>query len=293
MSLEKLIIEYVNHSRLYWCHLRAIDAARYLPASAAACGFAALTDLREPVLLAWLADQPLPERNECRMAWVHFGFWCKRAGLLIENPFTDPGRRFLTPAELERLLESTRGRPLLCATQAAERLRRPRKLRPQTAQRLTIEGHERASFYAMVAATDLGLDELADLTADQLRLNDGQLSLSHEGRTVPLSGAVAADLFALLSCKFASGQWGAFRLFRLPRQLFARFGRDLVAAGLATRREVQDGLRKIIRIDKRDESCRTIDLGSLRPTRSYPDADRTAPVRFSDRRASCEPTSAL
>jgi hypothetical protein len=148
VPIERHVAEYTSTLTGSACYRD--NARRYLNHIATACRWTRLADLRRSDLERWLADEARKgrgarSRNASRETAIAFCNWCVRDGRLSVNPFdklakantdADPRRRrALTEAEIGRLLEVARTRPLL----EAQTVRRGAK-KGQTVAKLT-EGH--------------------------------------------------------------------------------------------------------------------------------------------------------
>ncbi|HVC93455.1 MAG TPA: hypothetical protein VND64_07175 [Pirellulales bacterium] len=125
------IKEYLDHQKAKGASRRVDDVRRQLQRVADDCGFVRLTDLTASKLERWLIDRAAADmgaatRNDYRIAWVSFANWCIRTRRLVTNPFALVARadakadcrrkrRSLTEAELVKLLDVARRRPLLDA----------------------------------------------------------------------------------------------------------------------------------------------------------------------------------
>ena len=225
-------------------------------------------------------------RNEYRAACVGFGNWCVATNRLVSNPFDGAPkadaradcrrkRRALTEAELRRLLEAARKRPLLNAMTVR---RGPNKgklvAKVDDCQRRKLDtlGLERALIYKAYLLTGLRKSELASLEVGQLEL-DGPLPVvyldvgdekNREGNAIALRSDLVVDLRRWLAAKLKATQAKARRrgepvparlpadtpVFYVPTGLLRILNRDLELAG----------------IPKRDERGRTVDLHALRHT---------------------------
>jgi adenosyl cobinamide kinase/adenosyl cobinamide phosphate guanylyltransferase/integrase len=282
------------------------DTGRYLRRLTADCGFATLAGLKRDALETWLAAQAgnsmsARTRNAYRNAAVAFGNWCAdpQVARLSANPFArapkanekaDPRRqrRALTQSELQKLLAVARERPLADVMTVHRGKRKGEayaNLRNETRRRLDLLGRERALIYKTLVLTGLRKAELASLTVGQLNLDAGAgFALLHaadeknrEGNAIPLRDDLAADLGAWLEDKLTRLQEDSREhgkpipvklapgtpLFDVPAGLVKILDRDLVRAGIARRVKSEDGK---VRIDKRDERGRTIDVHALRTT---------------------------
>ncbi len=200
---------------------------------AAACSFAKLADVTGQAFDRWLSVQAengmsAARRNRYRACWVAFCNWAVRAGRMLVNPLANSPkadeaadcrrqRRALTEAELVKLLDVARRRPLLDAAT----VRRGRdagkpicKLRPETMARLDLLGRERALTYKTLVLTGLRKNELATLTVGQLDLDadpaylklDAADEKNREGSTVAIRSDLAADLRQWLADKARAQQ---------------------------------------------------------------------------------------
>ncbi|MBX6314026.1 MAG: site-specific integrase [Isosphaeraceae bacterium] len=276
------------------------NVATYLSRLANECGFDRLADLKREALERWLAEEAAGgrsarSRNTHRAALIAFANWCVRTGRLSTNPFqgvpkaneaADPRRRrrAMTEAELVRLLEVARGRPLLDALTVRRGQRKGEaiaELRAETRERLEAvgreraliyNGRERALIYKTLVLTGLRKGELASLTVAQLKLDgpvphielDAADEKNREGNAVVIRPDLADDLRAWLAERLAARQAEARRrgepvparlpggtsLFAVPTDLIRIFNRDLKAAG----------------IPKRDDRGRSLDVHALRTT---------------------------
>jgi integrase len=267
------------------------DTGRYLRRLADECPFSTLADLRREALERWLAtrtDEGMSARtrNAYRNAAASFCNWCVVTDRLATNPFDDVPkanekadprrqRRAMTEAELTRLLEVARSRPLLDTMTVRKGPRKGERyanLRPETRDRLEFLGKGRALIYKTLVLTGLRQNELASLTVAQLQLDDAVPHAvldaadekNREGNVIPLRDDLAADLRAWLAEKLARLQAEAGRLgepvparlppdslvFVVPAQLYRILDRDLKMAG----------------IPKRDDRGRTLDVHALRHT---------------------------
>jgi integrase len=288
-----------EHVAAYITSLEASEASpghvaetrRILKAVLAGCGFATLADLERSAVEHWLnrrrqGGTSARTRNIDLTRLNSLVNWCVANGRLTTNPLrgipkaneaADPRRRrrSMTEAELVRLLEVARMRPLLDASTVRRGKRKGEvvaKLRPDVRQRLEALGRERALIYKTLVLTGLRRGELASLTVGQLRL-DGPLPYveldaadekNREGNGVPLRPDLAHDLKQWLDHKLAAYRAEARRrggpiparlpaetpLFKVPKKLVPVLNGDLKAAG----------------IPKRDERGRTLDVHALRTT---------------------------
>ncbi len=277
----------------------------YLDRFAADCSFSKLADLDRVAAERWLAARATEgmsarSRNAYRVAIVAFCNWCVSTKRLVTNPLTgipkanekaDPRRRrrALTEAELVKLLDVVRRRPLLDAMTIRRGNRKDEaaaELRPETVARLERLGRERALIYKTLVLTGLRKGELASLTIGQLELDgptprarlEAADEKNRQGSWIPLRADLAADLRAWLAEKLAIAQDEARQrgepipaqlaegtpLFSVPKQLVKILDRDLVMAGIA--HKVKDPKTGKMRIDKRDGRGWTVDVHALRHT---------------------------
>lgn len=197
------------------------DSLRYLRRLAAECPFSKLSDLDRSALERWLArraDEDMSARtcNAYRAAAVRFCNWCVKIRRLTANPFEGMPklneradrrreRRALTEAELVKLLEVARRRPLLDRMTVRRGVNKGKAiatLREVTRTRLERLGRERALIYKSLVLTGLRKKELASLTAGQLELDgpvayavlDAADEKNREGSDIALRADLAADL---------------------------------------------------------------------------------------------------
>ena len=131
-------------------------------------------------------------------------------------------RRSMTEAELVRLLDVARRRPLLDALTVRRGKRKGQavaNVRPEVRQRLEAVGRERALIYKTLVLTGLRKNELATLTVAQLRLDgpipyvdlDAADEKNREGNDIVIRADLADDLRAWLADKLAALQAEALR----------------------------------------------------------------------------------
>ncbi len=275
----------------------------YLDRLASDCDFSKLVDLHRGAVEGWLAARAAEgmsarSRNAYRCAIVSFCNWCLATRRVVANPLAgvpkvnekaDPRRRrrSLTEAELVKLLEVARRRPLLDAMTIRRGKRKGEAaagLRPETIARLERLGWERALIYKTLVLTGLRRGELASLTVGQLEL-DGPAPFARleaadeknrQGSEIRLRADLVADLRNWLAEKLTAARDQArkrgepmlvrlpedTRLFTVPVQLVRILDRDLVMAGIA--RRVRDPETGKTRIDKRDGRGWTVDVHALR-----------------------------
>ena len=174
-------------------------------------------------------------RNTDRATLIAFANWCAdpSIGRLVSNPFkgvpkadekADPRRRrrSMTEAELVRLLDVARRRPLLDALTVQRGKRKGQavaNLRPEIRAQLEALGRERALIYKTLVLTGLRKNELATLTVAQLRLDgpipyvelDADDEKNREGNSVVIRADLAEDLRTWLADKLAALQAEALR----------------------------------------------------------------------------------
>ena len=209
------------------------NVRRALNRLAVDCRFARLVDLSRELLETWLVSRGKSgmgarTRNTYRAAAVAFCNWCVATGRLLSNPFAsvakadeaaDPRRqrRALTEAELMRLLDVARRRPLLEAMTVRRGKQKGEavgRLRENTRRRLERLGQERALIYKTLALTGLRKGELASITVGQCVLDADPAYLvleaadekNREGSTIPLRADLADDLRQWLADKATAVQ---------------------------------------------------------------------------------------
>ncbi|KLU05886.1 integrase-recombinase protein [Rhodopirellula islandica] len=231
------------------------------------CNFRTLPELSVDRLERWLSEQCNGDRdmsaslyNSYREAWLAFGNWCigKRQNRkqthfngdkrLIANPFegmtklndrADRRReaRALTEAELVKLLEAARTRPLIHA-QTIYRGKNKGKLLAKVSdgrrRELKRLGRERALIYKTLVLTGLRANELRTLTVGDLLFNEvPSIKLKHDneknraGSEIALRLDLAADLR-----KWTQGRDRSERVFTVPDGILKILNRDLEAAGI-------------------------------------------------------------
>jgi len=316
------ITAFIDHQKARGLSRRVKDTLAQLRRVAADCGFYRLTDLDATTLERWLLDRKADgmsaaTRNEYRGAWLTFCNWCMatKPARLLSNPFArvpkaDANadrrrtRRALTEAELTRLLDVARRRPLLDRMTVHRGKRGGEvygQLRPEVQRRLERLGHERALIYKTLVLTGLRKGELASITVGQVDLDSPMPYLvlraadekNREGSTIPLRTDLAADFRDWLTDKATALQEAAREAptVRLDSKHQERQKRN---QGVPTRREgqscqqlstvptlpldtplftVPSGLVRILDRDLRlagipkvDERGRTVDVHSLRHT---------------------------
>ena len=144
------------------------------------------------------------------------------AGVPKADAKADPRRkrRALTEAELVKLLDVARRRPLADAMMIRRGKRKGEGaavLREETRRRLEWLGRERELIYKTLVLTGLRKGELASLTVGQLVLDadpaflvlDAADEKNREGNTIPLRADLAADLRQWLADKAKAAQEAA------------------------------------------------------------------------------------
>ncbi len=230
------IAAFIDHQKAKGISRRVNDTRSQLRKVADGCGFRRLGDLDATTLERWLLDRKAEgmsagTMNQYRSAWVAFGNWCARNGRLLGNPLSvlpkaDESadrrrtRRALTEAELTRLLDVARRRPLLDRMTVHRGKRQGEvygRLRPEVQRRLERLGQERALIYKTLVLTGLRKGELASLTVGQVVLDadppylilDAADEKNREGSSIPLQASLAADLRGWLADKAAALQEAA------------------------------------------------------------------------------------
>jgi integrase len=288
-----------EHFDAYRLHLEAsgvsakhlYEVRRQLQRLADDCRFGRLADLDAASVERWLVQRTGEgmsgrTRNTYLAGAVAFANWCVEDSRLAANPFeriaraneeTDRRRtrRALDDAELAKLLDAARRRPLLDAATIRRGKRKGQvvaRLSDATRERLELLGWERALVYKTFLLTGLRRGELASVTVGQLHLEgpvaflslDAGDEKSREGNDLPLREDLAADLRDWLADKLRRLQEEARQagapiparlppdtpLFTVPVELVKILNRDLKLAGIA----------------KRDERGRTLDVHALRHT---------------------------
>ncbi len=277
------------------------------------CGIATLRDMRTEAVEQWLSAQAAKRMSaRTRNAYLQtvrgFCKWCVQSGRLSVNPLTRipkadekcdrrRQRRAMTEAELVRLLEVARLRPLaefgresvsvdadeteatskrsnwtkaaltLGGLQAAvERARERLKKNPDYIAELERLGRERALIYKTLVLTGLRKGELASLTVGQLEF-DGPMPFvvlnaadekNRQGSTIPLRHDLASDLREWLS-DTPNAPTIRLRDDRGIRE--SKRPLFTVPAGLV---RILDRDLNAAGITKRDERGRTLDVHALR-----------------------------
>jgi integrase len=271
------------------CQKHRYEVRRKLDWLAADCHFGRLADLDAGALERWLVQRTgegmsARTRNTYLGAALAFVHWCITVGRLAVSPFIRipkaneeadrrRTRRALEEAELGKLLDAARRRPLLDAATIRRGKRKGHavgKLNDATRVRLELLGQERALVYKAFLLTGLRRGELASVTVGQLHLDgpvaylalDAGNDKRREGSDLPLRPDLAADLRGWLASKLHRLQREALDagrpiparlppdmlLFHVPVELVKILNRDLRLAGIA----------------KRDDRGRTLDVHALR-----------------------------
>jgi integrase len=269
------------------------------------CPFKVLRDMTRDAMEKWMnraerSGMGPRTRNTYRAAIVAFCNWCVETDRMAANPLArlckadehaDPRkkRRALTEAELGRLFEAARLRPL--AEYGRQTIRLPKdkqkgrrtwqkeplamenldsavlrarnllKEKPFLIEDLLWQGRERALVYKVLALTGLRKGELASMTLGQLWLDEKHPFLelkakdekSGRGAQIPLRSDMVAEIRMYVSEKrrrLKNPLPASTPLFDIPRSLVGIFDRDLAAAG----------------IDKHDDRGRSLDVHALRHT---------------------------
>ena len=320
-SLGEHVDAFMEHQRAKGVTKAHLDTTRSrLERVAKDCSFEQLADLDAIPLKRWLVARQAEgmgavTRNGYREAWVTFGNWCVENHRLLSNPYSsipkadakaDPRRkrRSMTEAELVKLLEVARTRPLqdrMTVARGDRKGKQVAKVSDVTRIRLERVGRERALIYKTLVLTGLRKSELASLTVRHLVLDAEQPYLTlnaadeknRNGSSLPIRSDLADDLRDWLAAKaeamregseppeslplhhaatvlktidlsrFPFGLPADTPLFNVPDGLVKILDRDLVAAGIAKKVEGPDGK---VRIDKRDDRGRSLDVHALRTT---------------------------
>ena len=291
----------------------------YLDRIAKDCSFTKLADVERVALEQWLvgrtaAGASARSRNASRVALVAFCNWCVTTRRLVTNPLAgtpkanekaDPRRhrRALTEAELVRLLDVARRRPLAevgresqrkadAAQDAGKRRDTWTKLpltlanmdvaeerarvilegKPSLVAHLERLGLERCLIYKTLVLTGLRKAELASLTVGQLDLNTPRPSAmlhaadekNRQGSRIMLRLELAADLRGWLADRLAATQDVARRRGEaIPAFLPADEPLFRVPSQLV---RILDRDLEAAEIGKRDGRGWTVDVHALRHT---------------------------
>jgi integrase len=256
----------------YEAYLEALESSpryrentmRQLRRLASDCEFSRIGDLNASKVETWLASRTKEKlaartRNSYRMDAITFANWCVDKGRLITNPFSKlpianeradrrRQRRAMTEAELVKLLEVARWRPLAeygrqtvartdshgngkskranwtyvplnseNLTAAVERARERLKDNPRFIAELEQRGRERALIYKTLVLTGLRKGELAAVRVGQLDLDASPAFIAlnaaeeknREGSTIVLRADLADDLRKWLADREATRQEAA------------------------------------------------------------------------------------
>lgn len=288
-----------KHVGAYEAHLRAkgvtkgrikTNRQRFM-AVAKDCEFNRLVDLNGDDLEQWLvgkteAGMSAGSRNGYREACVGFGNWCVRTHRLAVSPFANVPkadakadcrrkRRALTEAELVKLLDVARRRPLLEAMTIRRGKNKGKPLadvKPETRERLERLGHERALIYKVLVLTGLRRNELASITIGQLELDGPYPHLvlhaadekNREGSTIPLRADLVEDIGGWLEDKRLTMLREAVRRGEAPTEIMPPDAQLFtVPAGLV---RILDRDLRMAGIPKRDDRGRTVDVHAMRHT---------------------------
>jgi integrase len=316
-----------RHFDAYECRLRAKGGnerriamlRRRLERLARECRFARLNRMSASTVEEWLVSQAdagmaAATRNVYRESLVCFGNWCRRTHRLSVNPFTDlpradgkadrrHQRRALTEAELLRLLNAVRLRPLAeygreiitkehdgprdprsratwertpltieTLDAAVARAREALKDNPELIERLKRFGRERALIYKVLALTGLRKGELASITVAQLELEattpyailDAADEKNRQGSSIPLRADLVAEIRAWLDDQLTSLQKQCRRRGEpIPTRLPSATPLFRLPSGLT---RIFDRDLAVAGIPKRDERNRVLDIHALRVT---------------------------
>jgi integrase len=226
----------------------------------------------------WLADQARQgrgarSRNAYREVLLSFCNWCVRDRRLTVNPFdkmpkantdADPRRRrrALTEAEIGRLLDTARRRPVadaLLVRRGARKGQQVARLSDAYRRELEALGRFRVVAYRTLLLTGLRKGELGRLTVADLHLDEdppyvqlpAKITKNGQEDFIPLRADLVTDLKAWMVGRFGTDAPPPDALlFDITSDFLKAFNRDLKAAG----------------IPKRDERGRTVDIHSLRMT---------------------------
>jgi integrase len=256
-----------DHLSAYLDHMRASDTCetyrqnteRQLRRVFAECSFVRLADLDVNRVERWLSNATAEgmgarTRNSYRTDLIGFANWLVQAGRLIAHRFEQlpradekvdrrRNRRAMTEAELIRLIDAARRRPLAdygrqtipkplnqrkgkrdtwttepitadnLAAATARALQRLSK-NPELVERLDRLGRERALIYKTLVLTGLRRGELASITVRQVVLDGSTHHIvlhaadekNREGSIVPLRGDLASELTAWIDQRVADAK---------------------------------------------------------------------------------------
>ena len=290
--IGKHIADYIDHQTAKGLNQARINNTRSrLNRVATDCGFARLAGVNATAFERWLLDRQIEDmsagaRNGYREAWIAFANWCVKTSRLLSNPLANVPkadaradcrrkRRAMTEAELTKLLDATRRRPLLdamtirCGKNKGKAIA---KLSERRRIELALLGRERALIFKTYLLTGLRKSELAVLTVGHLELDaampyavlDAADEKNRQGSDIPLRHDLANELREWLDTKLAASQNEARRvgspiperlppstpIFNIPAGLLRILNRDLKLAG----------------IPKTDDRGRTVDIHAMRHT---------------------------
>ncbi len=316
-----------RHLDAYECHLRAKGGnerrigmlRRRLERLARECRFARLNRMSAATVEEWLVSQAdagmaAATRNVYRESLVCFGNWCRRTHRLSVNPFIDlpradakadrrHQRRALTEAELLRLLNAARLRPLAeygreitpkqpdaprdprsratwerspltfeTLHEAVARAREALNDNPALVERLERIGRERALIYKTLALTGLRRGELASITVGQLELEAATPHAvlhaadekNRQGSNIPLRADLVTEIRAWLDDELKLLQRQCRRRGEpIPTRLPPATPLFRLPSGLT---RIFDRDLAVANIAKRDDRGRVLDIHSLRVT---------------------------
>lgn len=235
----------------------------YLTADSSGAGFRFLRDLNAEKLRKWLASQDemsAATYNWHAEIWTAFGWWLcgkrlegKRPVMngekrISTNPFDGFGKkdveadrkrvaRALTAAELERLIDAARRRPLedaLTVRTGKNKGQQIANLSDAATVKLERLGQERALIYKVAVLTGLRANELRTLAVRDLSFGDLpflKLNRSNEknrkGSTIALRDDLASELR-----NWVVGKERGDLVFNVPAGILRIMNRDLKLAGI-------------------------------------------------------------
>ncbi len=236
----------VEHAAAYERHMKNKDVTprhvdetqQMLKRIFAGCQFAHITDLSGPVFEHWLFNlredrrdnKALSPRRRNLYLVTLSGFcnWLVRERRAMENPFKNVSasnervdrrrtRRVLSDDEIGRLLDAAQRRPLV-----EKRVNRGTEagLKPETIEKLTALGRERALCYRLMMELGLRAGEVRGLEIRDLRLEGASCSVTiraelekaRRGAELPLPADLACELHGHLSKRIESAQGISKRL---------------------------------------------------------------------------------
>jgi len=237
--------------------LRAPDADTRAAHLLASVTLAEITVDKLDAFLASKESGPSPTtKNRYRRAVVGLANYLVGKRKLTHNPFAPVTRakgkkvrerRALLPADLQKLLDAARVRPVAAArASAAARWgdrAKPADLSPEYRARLERDGRQRALVYLTAALTGLRYGTLGQVTVSEVRLVPG-----HEAWDIPgeklksgrhYRAALRSDLAAALRAWVEQeGKGRGDRVFDLPASSIVKeLRKDLRAAGIPYRDE--------------------------------------------------------